>query len=167
MSDCLHTWEEAHDKQRGKLVGSKIETSKLRRQIVMSDHMKHNIHYLNGIVTLLKARLEERTSQKYNPALDKLARRQVIRESLLCGFMLPIWLRDGEVFGETGIALDLYPICDLSFRKFLFADPRPGSSYSSGNSSLKSGYFFQPADTTKSCFSVATPAHFQLRSVAV
>ncbi|KAF2489369.1 hypothetical protein BU16DRAFT_586436 [Lophium mytilinum] len=61
----------------------------------------------NGAMAMLSLRCQSSHRKAESLELDKLVRRQLLRSLLLRSMPVPPWLRDGEKFGECGIALGL------------------------------------------------------------
>ena len=61
----------------------------------------------DGAISLLYLRQRQGQRKKEGLAIDKFVRRQLLRSLVTRSITIPIWLRDGEAYGEHGYALEL------------------------------------------------------------
>ncbi|RDW60243.1 hypothetical protein BP5796_11849 [Coleophoma crateriformis] len=77
------------------------------RQHQVSQHKTQCICHMDGATVVLKKRRQHGPLNECSLGLDKLVRRQILKVKLHRGTGIPVWLKDGASFGETGFSLVL------------------------------------------------------------
>ncbi|KAF2805680.1 uncharacterized protein BDZ99DRAFT_574562 [Mytilinidion resinicola] len=92
-------------------LGKKAETNsnvvKEEKCSGIEDIAARSFAHHDGAMAVLSLRRQSAPRRMKSLELDKLVRRQLLRSLLLRSMPVPPWLRDGEKFGECGIALGL------------------------------------------------------------
>ncbi|RDW84328.1 hypothetical protein BP6252_01918 [Coleophoma cylindrospora] len=83
------------------------EQGGLNRQHQVSRHKTQCICHMDGATAVLKTRRQHGPLNERSLGLDKLVRRQILKIKLHRGTGIPVWLKDGASFGETGFSLIL------------------------------------------------------------
>ncbi|KAF2795755.1 hypothetical protein K505DRAFT_406770 [Melanomma pulvis-pyrius CBS 109.77] len=129
----------------------------------------------DGAMALLKLRRQRGWPTNTNMELDKLVRRQLMRSLLLRSIPLPLWLRDGSKYGETGFALEMdrYMVIVAKLRhqaSRLSKGPAKCSAPISDEKMAELRSFLaetQALDSALARWATILPAELQYRSIAV
>lgn len=85
------------------VMDKKSQISKDFIQITAARSFAHH----DGAMAVLSLRRQQNRCAENSMDVDKLVRRQLIRSLLLRSLPVPLWLQNGEEFGEWGLALEL------------------------------------------------------------